>query len=377
MLTKLWQIAYAVATGFFTNRLSTSAAAMAFYTMFALGPIMIFSIAIAEPIVGRLMAQQAVFDALGTVLPIAQIVAEARSRGITTLVDGAQAIAHERVDVQALGCDFYLRIALELYLKRLLVGGVDKVFEIGRNFRNEGLSRKHNPEFTMLEAYEAFGDYETMMDLVQGMVCHVAQEVLDTLVIEHKDAEGKATKQVADLLGISVKTADTHRTNLMRKLKLHSMPWRMATVNQGVQHASSTSRYFALLSTICLTAPGSRASCAASSIGLPSALATSISIMSGGRGSEPAWVVRIRLVLVCMVLFQLDVCGLDHLLPARGFIIDEGSGLRGGGAGGLAGQGAEFLRDGRLGEHLGEVPAQLVGNRLRRLRWQEYADPAR
>ncbi len=86
---------------------------------------------------------------------------------------------------EALGCNFYLRIALELYLKRLLVGGVDKVFEIGRNFRNEGLSRKHNPEFTMLEAYEAFGDYETMMDLVQGMVCHVSQEVLDTLVIEH------------------------------------------------------------------------------------------------------------------------------------------------------------------------------------------------
>ena len=86
----------------------------------------------------------------------------------------------------ALGCNFYLRIALELYLKRLLVGGLDKVFEIGRNFRNEGLSRKHNPEFTMLEAYEAYGDYETMMELVQGMVCHVAEEVLDTLVIYHK-----------------------------------------------------------------------------------------------------------------------------------------------------------------------------------------------
>ncbi|MFA6547218.1 MAG: amino acid--tRNA ligase-related protein, partial [Limisphaerales bacterium] len=97
---------------------------------------------------------------------------------------------------EALGCNFYLRIALELYLKRLLVGGVDKVFEIGRNFRNEGLSRKHNPEFTMLEAYEAFGDYETMMELVQGMVCHVSQEVLDSLVIEHKDAEGKVTKTI-------------------------------------------------------------------------------------------------------------------------------------------------------------------------------------
>lgn len=96
----------------------------------------------------------------------------------------------------ALGCNFYLRIALELYLKRLLVGGIDKVFEIGRNFRNEGLSRKHNPEFTMLEAYEAYGDYESMMDLVQGMVCHVAEKVLGTLTIEHKDAEGKVTKTI-------------------------------------------------------------------------------------------------------------------------------------------------------------------------------------
>ena len=96
----------------------------------------------------------------------------------------------------ALGCDFYLRIALELSLKRLLVGGMDKVFEIGRNFRNEGLSRKHNPEFTMLEAYQAYGDYESMMELVQSMVCQVAQKVLGTLVIEHKDAEGKVTKTI-------------------------------------------------------------------------------------------------------------------------------------------------------------------------------------
>jgi lysyl-tRNA synthetase class 2 len=96
----------------------------------------------------------------------------------------------------ALDCKFYLRIALELYLKRLLVGGVDKVFEIGRIFRNEGLSRKHNPEFTMLEAYEAYGDYESMMELVQGLVCHVAENVIDTLFIEHKDAEGKVVKTI-------------------------------------------------------------------------------------------------------------------------------------------------------------------------------------
>jgi lysyl-tRNA synthetase, class II len=96
----------------------------------------------------------------------------------------------------ALGCSFYLRIALELYLKRLLVGGMDRVFEIGRNFRNEGLSRKHNPEFTMLEAYQAFGDYESMMELVQSMVVQVAQNVLGTLQIEHKDAEGKVIKTI-------------------------------------------------------------------------------------------------------------------------------------------------------------------------------------
>jgi lysyl-tRNA synthetase class 2 len=96
----------------------------------------------------------------------------------------------------ALGCNFFLRIALELYLKRLVVGGIDKVFEIGRNFRNEGLSRKHNPEFTMLDVYQAYGDYESMMELVQSMICHVAQTVLGTLKIEHKDAEGKVFKTI-------------------------------------------------------------------------------------------------------------------------------------------------------------------------------------
>ena len=111
-------------------------------------------------------------------------------------VPGGAAAQPFKTHHNALGCDFYLRIALELYLKRLLVGGVDKVFEIGRNFRNEGLSRKHNPEFTMLEAYQAYGDYETMMELVQGLICHVADKVLDTLFIEHKDAEGKVVKTI-------------------------------------------------------------------------------------------------------------------------------------------------------------------------------------
>jgi lysyl-tRNA synthetase class 2 len=94
----------------------------------------------------------------------------------------------------ALGCEFYLRIALELYHKRLLVGGVDRLFEIGKNFRNEGLSRRHNPEFTMLEAYCAYGDYSIMMETVQSLITTVAQNVLGTLKIEHKDAEGKVAK---------------------------------------------------------------------------------------------------------------------------------------------------------------------------------------
>src|SRR5258708_13730843 len=111
-------------------------------------------------------------------------------------IPGGAAAAPFVTHHNALNCNFYLRIAIELYHKRLLVGGLDKIFEIGKNFRNEGLSRKHNPEFTMLEAYQAYGDYETMMELVQSMICHVAQNVLDTLYIEHRDAEGKVAKTI-------------------------------------------------------------------------------------------------------------------------------------------------------------------------------------
>jgi lysyl-tRNA synthetase class 2 len=108
----------------------------------------------------------------------------------------------------ALGCEFYLRIALELYHKRLLVGGIDKLFEIGKNFRNEGLSRRHNPEFTMLEAYQAFGDYETMMETVESLIKHIAQKVLGTLVIEFKDAEGKVSRTIDLTTWRRVKYAD-------------------------------------------------------------------------------------------------------------------------------------------------------------------------
>jgi len=92
-------------------------------------------------------------------------------------IPGGAAAAPFKTFHNALGCDFYLRIALELYHKRLLVGGIDKLFEIGKNFRNEGLSRRHNPEFTMLEAYCAFGDYESMMKLVEALLKHIAESV--------------------------------------------------------------------------------------------------------------------------------------------------------------------------------------------------------
>jgi len=96
----------------------------------------------------------------------------------------------------ALDLKLYMRIAPELYLKRLLVGGFSKVFEVNRNFRNEGISPRHNPEFTMLEAYEAYGNWETMAELVESMICHIAQAVFGTLKIEHKDAEGNVRKTI-------------------------------------------------------------------------------------------------------------------------------------------------------------------------------------
>jgi lysyl-tRNA synthetase, class II len=97
---------------------------------------------------------------------------------------------------KALGLDLYLRIAPELYLKRLLVGGFNKVFEISRNFRNEGISRKHNPEFTMLEAYWAYADFQKMANLVEELICHLAQTICDSLQIEHRDAEGKIVRTI-------------------------------------------------------------------------------------------------------------------------------------------------------------------------------------
>ena len=89
----------------------------------------------------------------------------------------------------ALDEDFKLRISLELYLKRLIVGGLEKVYEIGRVFRNEGLDTRHNPEFTLMELYQAYTDYHGMMDLTENLYRHVAQEVLGTTKIVYNGIE--------------------------------------------------------------------------------------------------------------------------------------------------------------------------------------------
>ncbi len=89
----------------------------------------------------------------------------------------------------ALDEDFKLRISLELYLKRLIVGGLERVYEIGRVFRNEGLDTRHNPEFTLMELYQAYTDYHGMMDLTENLYRHVAQEVLGTTKISYNGIE--------------------------------------------------------------------------------------------------------------------------------------------------------------------------------------------
>jgi len=115
---------------------------------------------------------------------------------ILQTIAGGAAAEPFRTHHKALGLDLYLRIALELYLKRLLVGGFNKVFEINRNFRNEGISRKHNPEFTMLEAYWAYADFEKMADLVEELICALAEKICGSPMIEHRGTNGEIVRTI-------------------------------------------------------------------------------------------------------------------------------------------------------------------------------------
>lgn len=101
-----------------------------------------------------------------------------------TIAGGAQArpfVTHHN----ALDMELFMRIAIELHLKRLIVGGLEKVYEIGRVFRNEGVSTRHNPEFTMIELYEAYADFHDIMDLTEEMIAHIAEHVNGTMVVEY------------------------------------------------------------------------------------------------------------------------------------------------------------------------------------------------
>jgi len=129
-------------------------------------------------------------------------------------VAGGAAAEPFKTHHNALNMDLYLRIAPELYLKRLLVGGFEKVFELNRNFRNEGISRRHNPEFTMLEVYWAYADFEVMADMVEEMITGISQKVNGTLLVEHKNEEGEVTRTI----------------NLQR-------PWRRARYNDLIEEA--------------------------------------------------------------------------------------------------------------------------------------------
>ncbi|HJP66497.1 MAG TPA: lysine--tRNA ligase [Actinomycetota bacterium] len=138
-------------------------------------------------------------------------------------------VTHHRV----LDADLYLRIAPELYLKRLLVGGIERVFEIGRNFRNEGVDRDHNPEFTMLEAYQAYGTYEDMMELYVEMSRAAALAVRGTLRFEYQgqpvDLEGEwpqitVAQAVSDAIGEEVSLDDTALPKLADRLGVSVHP---------------------------------------------------------------------------------------------------------------------------------------------------------
>jgi lysyl-tRNA synthetase class 2 len=131
----------------------------------------------------------------------------------------------------ALDQDFYLRIAPELHLKRLIVGGLDRVYELGRIFRNEGISTKHNPEFTMLESYEAYADYNDVMKMLEEMVSQVSQKVLGTTKIQFgKDAIDlkppwprlslrEAVKKYSGIDFVKYPTADGLRARMRPRMK--------------------------------------------------------------------------------------------------------------------------------------------------------------
>ena len=136
----------------------------------------------------------------------------------------------------ALGIDLYLRIAPELYLKRLVVGGFERVFEINRNFRNEGISTQHNPEFTMLEFYEAYATYETLMDLTEEMFARAAMDVCGTTLVRYQGNEidfgGKWKRMTLVESIVSIGGIDRDIMNDLQKLSDIAKSRGISTVDQ-------------------------------------------------------------------------------------------------------------------------------------------------
>ncbi|MGG4218581.1 lysine--tRNA ligase [Paenibacillus jamilae] len=135
----------------------------------------------------------------------------------------------------ALDTQLYMRIAIELHLKRLIVGGMEKVYEIGRVYRNEGVSTRHNPEFTLIELYEAYADYKDIMQLTENMIAHIAQEVLGTQHIQYQGQEVDLTPQwrrvsmvdaVKEVTGVdfSVQMSDEEAHRLAKEHKVPVEP---------------------------------------------------------------------------------------------------------------------------------------------------------
>lgn len=129
----------------------------------------------------------------------------------------------------ALDRDLYLRIAVELYLKRLIVGGFERVYEIGRNFRNEGIDRSHNPEFTMMECYQAYADYNDMMKLTEEMICFIAQQVKGSPCVTYQGTEIDLTPPwpryrlldaIEEFAGIAVNRF-SDKESLAREMRAH------------------------------------------------------------------------------------------------------------------------------------------------------------
>jgi len=140
---------------------------------------------------------------------------------------------------KALGLDLFLRIAPELYLKRLLVAGFEKVFELNRNFRNEGISRRHNPEFTMLEAYWAYANFEKIGNLVEELICHLAEKIheVDTEKVEGgAPATPNGNLRARSSSPLQIQHCDAEG-NIVRTINLQR-PWRRARYHELVREVA-------------------------------------------------------------------------------------------------------------------------------------------